>query len=118
MHFLNFSFVNLIVRPKQPFLDWLYRVDDPEKELTMEDIAHDTSTFLLPDYDTNTVRDHLLKSHFKRVFIIWLKRWYNSPVDFPKPITLNGDFFIHDFKWGSIVVDLGEGYIEGEDFDQ
>ena len=42
----------VIVMPAQPFLDWLHQADPTSAELTLEDLRHEPTIYLLPEYDT------------------------------------------------------------------
>jgi len=39
----------VILRPKQPFLDWGMAVDDEDKNLTLEQLAEDSTDYLIPE---------------------------------------------------------------------
>src|SRR5438132_254234 len=41
----------VVVIPKQPFLDWLRRVDPTGGKLTLADLRRDPSIYLLPECD-------------------------------------------------------------------
>ena len=50
MHMVNRS--ALLVKPAQPFLDWLRRVDGTSTQLTLEDLAREPTIYLLPEWET------------------------------------------------------------------
>jgi hypothetical protein len=39
----------LLVKPGQPFLDWLRRVDPTSAQLTLEDLRREPTIYLLPE---------------------------------------------------------------------
>ena len=42
----------IVVRPAQPFLDWLHRVDPTSAQLTLEDLRREPTIYLLPEWET------------------------------------------------------------------
>jgi hypothetical protein len=42
----------IVVRPAQPFLDWLHRVDPTSAQLTLEDLGREPTIYLLPEWET------------------------------------------------------------------
>jgi hypothetical protein len=49
MFMLNRSI--LIIRPKQPYLDWVNRVEDTDRKWEMADVSSAPSVYLLPEID-------------------------------------------------------------------
>ena len=42
----------LVVKPKQPFLDWLHGADSTSADLTLRELALDPAIYLIPECDT------------------------------------------------------------------
>ena len=42
----------LVVKPAQPFLDWLHRVDPTSTDVTLDDLILEPTIYLLPERDT------------------------------------------------------------------
>ena len=40
----------LVVKPAQPFLDWLHRVDPTSTHLTLDDVKLEPTTYRLPEW--------------------------------------------------------------------
>jgi len=38
----------IVVKPKQPFLDWLHKADPTSDDLTLEDVSNDPAIYLIP----------------------------------------------------------------------
>jgi len=52
----------IVVRPAQPFLDWLHRVDPTSAQLTLEDLRREATIYLLPEWETeDEALEHLAK---------------------------------------------------------
>jgi len=43
----------LVVKPAQPFLDWLHRVDATSTHLTLDDLRLEPTIYLLPEWETD-----------------------------------------------------------------
>ena len=43
----------LVVKPAQPFLDWLHRVDPTSTHLTLDDLRLEPTIYLLPEWETD-----------------------------------------------------------------
>jgi hypothetical protein len=43
----------IVVRPGQPFLDWLHRVDPTSAHLTLDDLRLEPAVYLLPEWESN-----------------------------------------------------------------
>jgi hypothetical protein len=39
----------VILKHKGPFLDWARRLDDEDKDLTLEELAEDSTAYLIPE---------------------------------------------------------------------
>lgn len=39
----------VILKPKQPFLDWTRTLEDEDKDLTLEQLAEDSIAYLIPE---------------------------------------------------------------------
>jgi len=42
----------IVVRPAQPFLDWLHRADPTSAQLILEDLRREPTIYLLPEWET------------------------------------------------------------------
>jgi len=103
----------VVVKPKQPFLDWCRLViDDPG--MSLDDVTIEPGTYLLPDYDDEGV-EAFLRSFFEEIFEHELEGWIVDETYWPK----NRDFerFLEwfDVELSSIVVDLAEEPLEYDD---
>ena len=95
----------LVVRPGQPFLDWLHRVDRTSVELTLEDLRREPAIYLLPEWETEREALEYLACVSNEIFEEPLNGWYRVPAVWP------GDRELHTFlRWfecsfHSVVVD-------------
>lgn len=68
----------VVVVPKQPFLDWLHRVDFSSRELTLTDLANDPSIYLLPECDLESELELHFKKACPKIFEDQLNGWYRA----------------------------------------
>jgi len=43
----------VVVKPAQPFLDWLHRVDPTSGHLSLDDLRREPTIYLLPEWETD-----------------------------------------------------------------
>ncbi len=108
----------MLVRPKQPFFDWVQSVDY-EKDLTLDYIRDDPSAYLIPElWDTSDKAEQsaTLEWCYEEVFKAELESWYTDPVLWPpkRNLKMFHDWFDVDFH--SLVFDLGDTPIQVIDY--
>ncbi|HJP93948.1 MAG TPA: hypothetical protein VJ875_18465 [Pyrinomonadaceae bacterium] len=54
----------VILKAKQPFLDWARTLDDEDKDLTLEQLAQDSIAYLIPELWQDSDQHELLKSYY------------------------------------------------------
>ena len=79
----------LIVRFKQPFVDWINEVDPTPQETTvsLEDANEDVTAFLVPDGVTDDL-DSWLAMNYLPLFEFVLDEWYVDESLWPQDRTL------------------------------
>src|SRR5262245_37013068 len=68
----------IIVKPKQPFLDWLHSVDPDDAPLQLEDINDDPTAYLIPEIEMMDERDEVIDWCAEFVFENELWSWYTD----------------------------------------
>jgi hypothetical protein len=58
----------LVVKPAQPFLDWLRRVDPTSTHLTLDELRLEPTIYLLPEWDTEDEALQLLAEVSHEIF--------------------------------------------------
>jgi hypothetical protein len=96
----------IVVKPGQPFLDWLHQVDPPSKELNLEDLWEEPSVYLVPECDNEKEIRKCLKEICGQIFEEQLDSWITEPSAWPKRRDLEA--FDDWFEWSfhSLVFDL------------
>ncbi len=89
----------LIVRVKQPFIDWANAIDDgPKAKLE----TYEPTLMLIEDMEDAAEWQRIEKRLWKHIFEHQLANWYRAPNDWPHPRTLS--MFR---KWFDVELHLG-----------
>jgi hypothetical protein len=104
----------LIVRPKQPFLDWLQSLPDPA-ETTLAELRADCTTFLIPEYVYETDLPDIIRKTFETIFAVELDAWWLDTDDWPDTTDFELFQAWFDVEVHSMVVNLAPGPITLED---
>ena len=73
-----FELVNraiIVVKPREPFLDWANSVDDEIKTMTIEEMEDDSAVFLIQDFERDEEKEEILQKHYKAIFEAALNGW-------------------------------------------
>tara|TARA_B100000315_G_C14222526_1_gene427147 strand:- start:187 stop:525 length:339 start_codon:yes stop_codon:yes gene_type:complete len=95
-----------IIKPKQPFLDWINRLSGPPKEMKLEDIREDCTTLLIPEFGGNDKALKYVLSKFEELFIQQLEGWDNEDEFWPTNRTKKMFLEWFDVEIHSMVFDL------------
>ena len=101
----------IVVKPAQPFLDWLHRVDPTSAQLTLDDLSLEPTIYLLPECQGKEEAIECLREVCTEIFEEQLDGWYRVPSAWPAERDL------HAFEWSlhSMIIDLGDDPIEHEE---
>ncbi len=89
----------VIVRVKQPFIDWANSLDDgPSANLR----THESTLMLVDEMEDPAEWPHAEKGLWERIFEYQLSGWHRDPKDWPHPRTLS---MFHE--WFDIELHLG-----------
>ena len=96
----------IVVRPAQPFLDWLHRVDPTSAQLTLEDLRREPTIYLLPEWETEDEALEHLAEVSSEIFTEQLNGWYRVPSVWPEDRELNAFLRWFDCSFHSMVFDV------------
>jgi hypothetical protein len=96
----------IVVRPAQPFLDWLHRVDPTSAQLTLEDLRREPTIYLLPKWETEDEALEHLAEVSSEIFKEQLNGWYRVPSVWPEDRELNAFLRWFDCSLHSMVFDV------------
>jgi hypothetical protein len=104
----------VIVRPKEPFCDWLRAVDyDDAPEVTLDQMG--PTLYLVPDYEDPADADKVLKKVCDEIFCRELEGWYTDVEVWPKDRSLKIFKQWFDVQHHEVVEDVGRGPIENDE---
>jgi hypothetical protein len=98
----------IIVRPKDPFVEWVRNADNESKHITAKDIREEPNIYLVNDYDMDGEKEQLIKDNYKDIFEEELNGWITDESIWPKKRDLKKflEWFHVDFH--SMVFDLSD----------
>ncbi|MGB6866229.1 MAG: hypothetical protein WBE11_11105 [Candidatus Aminicenantaceae bacterium] len=97
----------LTVRAKEPFLDWLHSLPDPDPvKYILNEVNRDQSAYLLPEYEDDNKKESLLKKYFSKIFEEQLNGWWVDPDAWPSKRDLKTFKEWFDVEFHSVVLDL------------
>ena len=94
----------LILRPKQPFLDWGVALDD--KNFTLEQLAEDSTAYLIPELWDESDQGELLESYCDVLFEEQLAAWWTDETAWPQKRNLKIFLDWFEVEFHSLVFDL------------
>jgi len=98
----------MVVKPKQPFLDWVRSVDSEDERLELKDLRDDATAYLIPEFETFDDRMEILEWCAGFVFDQELRSWYTDEDLWPG--LRDAEIFLEwfDIEFHSLVFDLDE----------
>jgi hypothetical protein len=107
----------IIIRPKQPFLDWAQTLDG-DKSFTLEQLSEDSTAYLIREIYDYADEEELLESSYDILFEKQLAAWWTNEAAWPEARSLKMFLEWFEVEFHSLLFDLVEGpirVIEDED---
>lgn len=105
----------LIVKPAQPFLDWLHGVDPTSAHLTLADLQREPTIYLVPECDNQDQAIEYLGESVRDILEEHLNGWYRVPRVWPTKRDLPIFQRWFEFSFHSMIVDLCDDVLEHEE---
>ena len=105
----------VIIRPKQPFADWLNSIPGENSDNTLESISIENTTFLIPEFDYPQDSMAYIKKIYSDIFEFELFGWITTEELWPKNRTWKMFQEWFSIEINSEVLDLVDSDIEKED---
>ncbi len=103
----------VVVRPKQPFVDWLKSVNELElPDVTVAQL--DKTLYLVPDYEDPQDAEKVLKKVCEEIFCRELEGWYADEETWPKDRSVKVFKEWFALEHYGVVEDVGRGPIEDD----
>ena len=96
----------IVVRRKQPFLDWLHAVDPGSHRITLLDVGREPTIYLIPECDTDEELVHVLRELCEGIFKEQLAAWYRVSASWPRDRSYEVFCQWCDYRHHSMLVDL------------
>ena len=78
----------IVVRPKQPFLDWLHAADPTSGEISLANLIQEPTIYLIPECDTDEEVADVLRELCEEIFEEQLAGWYTDTSTWPRDRSL------------------------------
>ena len=97
----------IVVRAKEPFLQWINSLPDPGN-FALDEVNRDSTAFLLPEYEDDSEMEKLLRCYYSFIFEEQLYDWWRDQDAWPQKRNLKifKEWFDVDFH--CMVFDLVE----------
>ncbi len=107
-----------IVKPKQPFVDWVDSIsEDPSENVSLKEVRSECTVYLVADGANNEEEAlEYLYEFYDEIFADQLDGWYTDETRWPQDISLVKFKQWFDIEVHSMVVDLYEDEIEKEPY--
>jgi len=104
----------IIIKVKEPFLNWLRSLPEPENKITIDEINFDNSVYLLPEYEMDDEREEILEDYYDIIFEDQLADWWTDSAIWPKTRNLSTFKKWFTIEFHSLVLDLVDLPLENE----
>jgi hypothetical protein len=105
----------VIVKPKQPFVDWLNSILNDKSDYTLDKVSAQNLVFLIPEYDYPQQSMDYIKKVYAHIFEFELFGWYTDEELWPEKRSWKMFQEWFSIEINSEVFDLVDGTIEKED---
>ena len=105
----------VIIKKKQPFLDWANNLPDPDSDSTLESINSEPSTYLIQNDGDDDLLDRL-KCIAPEIFELEMNGWWIEEKDWESDKSWENFCKWFDFTISSLPIDLGEEDIFREEY--
>ena len=108
----------IILKTKQPFLDWARSLDDESKDLTLESLNEESTAYLIPEILEDSDQEEFLKTGYDILFAEKLAGWWTDEAVWPQPRDLKMFLNWFEIEFHSLVFDLCDEpirIVEGEE---
>ena len=104
----------IVVKPKQPYVDWANTCDECPTTITLADARNDCHAYLVPCWDDDEEFERMLRKVARFIFENELSGWSTDESIWPKRRGIETFRRWFDAEGHSLVFELGDGWIEVE----
>ncbi|MDK2123328.1 hypothetical protein [Parachitinimonas caeni] len=110
MYFVDRSIA--VIKPKQPFLDWLNGVPENDIKLSLADIRNDCTVLMIPEVNEQEDGISYIDDIADKLFEMELASWYEDESVWPQKRTLKLFWEWFDVEIHSMLVDTLDSEIQ------
>ena len=96
----------VVVKPRQPFLDWLHMADPTSRRLTLGELAREPTIYLIPECDTEDDVREILQELCEEIFSEQLAGWFTDERTWPADRSFDVFSRWFDYRHHSVLIDL------------
>lgn len=96
----------IIVKPRQPFLDWLHAADPTSGDLTLRRLIQEPIIYLIRECETDDEIKQALRELCEEIFAEQLAGWFTDTKTWPEDRSFDTFCRWFDFQHHSMLVDL------------
>lgn len=98
----------IVVRPAQPFLDWLHEADSTSARIGLQDLRHEPTVYLLPETNSSSDFERVIRKSFDTIFTAELEGWLQDESAWPAKRTLGMFRAWFETSIHSMLIDLAD----------
>lgn len=106
-----------VVRPRQPFIDWVNSLNNPEDTLTLEQAQQGCKALLIPEPERRQGNRRFIELNYAFIFEDELTVWSRDKNVWPRKRTLALFDEWFEVETHNMVFDMGEDLIVSEKLD-
>ncbi len=101
-----------VIKPKQPFADWLNAVPDNDMDLSLDSLRADSTVILIPEFEEPEEGVAYIDEIFETLFQMELSSWYDDENLWPQDRSLKTFWEWFDVEIHSMVIDSLDDALE------
>jgi len=106
----------IVVKPKQPFIDWANHFNNGGPTLTVESAREDPNVFLVDELDNDSEKQKIILKYYTMIFQHELEAWITDRDSWPSQLDLRTFRLWFDVHICSIVFDIAPDPLLQEQF--
>lgn len=105
-----------VIKPRQPFLDWIRNLPDPEHQITLEELRSDCVSILVPERESDQDGMKFIRANHSWIFEVMLHGWWTDEASWPVKRDWKTFLEWFDVEFHSEVIDLTSHPIHKEEY--
>ncbi|MDB4285621.1 hypothetical protein N9903_01810 [bacterium] len=74
----------VVLRPKEPFIEWVRNHDEESEKVTADEIVKETVAYMLHDKSMEGEKEKIIKDNYRTLFESELNHWFTDEESWPK----------------------------------